>query len=74
MLSKLWQFETGRFTLLGTPELALIGTPVYLDVEGLPIAVSNTSSACGFLMGLHFFSTASGLMSPVTSRGSGDPS
>jgi len=32
--------------IVGSPELKIEGTPVYLDVEGLPDAISITLSAC----------------------------
>ena len=35
-----------KIHIVGSPELKIEGTPVYLDVEGCPTAISTTSSAC----------------------------
>jgi len=70
---KAWQFETRRFHVVGTPELALIGSR--------SILMSRPAGSCFYyLIGLRipdgpsFLQYSLWLMNPVTSTGSGDPS
>ena len=73
MLSKRWQFETGKIHVVGTPKFAVTGTPVYLDVEGLPDLGFYYLIGLRLPEDLRFFNTASGPMIGSTRRRSGGP-